>query len=65
MDVIDTLATRNDEFARSHFAPGMPVLPRLRTLVLTCVDPRLDPAHIADQRATRRQKPCRPESLVE
>jgi carbonic anhydrase len=46
MDVIDTLVARNDDFARTRFAPGMPILPRLRTLVLTCVDPRLDPADL-------------------
>lgn len=46
MDVVDALTERNERFARHHFAPGMPLLPRLRTLVLCCVDPRVDPAHI-------------------
>jgi carbonic anhydrase len=46
MNVIDTLAERNDEFARSRFVSGLPMLPRLRTLVLSCVDPRVDPAHV-------------------
>jgi carbonic anhydrase len=46
MDVVDILTERNDRFARHEFAPGMPLLPKLRTLVLCCVDPRVDPAHI-------------------
>lgn len=46
MAMIDTLGERNDEFARTRFTPGLPMLPRLRTLVLGCVDPRVDPAHV-------------------
>jgi carbonic anhydrase len=46
MDVVDTLTERNDEFARAAFTPGMPLLPKLKTLVLTCVDPRVDPAYV-------------------
>jgi carbonic anhydrase len=46
MAVADTLAERNDEFARTRFVPGLPMLPRLRTLVVGCVDPRVDPAHV-------------------
>jgi len=46
MDVIDTLTDRNDQFSREQFTPGMPLLPALRTLVLCCVDPRVDPAYI-------------------
>jgi carbonic anhydrase len=46
MTVVDTLAERNDEFVRTRFAPGLPMLPRLRTLVVGCVDPRVDPAHV-------------------
>ena len=46
MTVVDTLAERNDDFARSRFIPGLPMLPRLRTLVVGCVDPRVDPAHV-------------------
>lgn len=46
MTVVDTLAERNDDFARTRFTPGLPMLPRLRTLVLGCVDPRVDPAHV-------------------
>jgi len=46
MTVIDTLAERNDDFVRTRFVPGLPMLPRLRTLVVGCVDPRVDPAHV-------------------
>lgn len=46
MTVVDTLAERNDDFARTRFSPGLPMLPRLRTLVVGCVDPRVDPAHV-------------------
>jgi carbonic anhydrase len=46
MTVADTLAERNDDFARTRFSPGLPMLPRLRTLVVGCVDPRVDPAHV-------------------
>ncbi|WP_123026678.1 carbonic anhydrase [Mycolicibacterium stellerae] len=46
MTVVDALAERNDDFARTRFVPGLPMLPRLRTLVLCCVDPRVDPAHV-------------------
>jgi carbonic anhydrase len=46
MNVFDLLAERNAEFARTRFAPGMPILPALRTLVVGCVDPRVDPAHV-------------------
>jgi carbonic anhydrase len=46
MPLIDDLAERNDDFATHRFVPGLPMLPRLRTLVLGCVDPRVDPAHV-------------------
>ncbi len=46
---VQTLIDRNLEFA-SSFDQGdlaiLPRLPRLSTLVLTCVDARVDPAHI-------------------
>jgi carbonic anhydrase len=46
MTVVDTLTARNAEFAGTRFVPGLPMLPRLRTLVVGCVDPRVDPAHV-------------------
>jgi carbonic anhydrase len=46
MDVIDTLMERNSGFSADGFTPGLPLLPQFRTLLLTCVDPRVDPAHV-------------------
>lgn len=46
MTVIDTLIERNAEFAAHHFNPDLSFMPALRTIVIGCVDPRVDPAHI-------------------
>lgn len=46
MAVIDTLTERNDVFARTEFVPGMPLLPSWKTVLIGCVDPRVDPAHV-------------------
>ena len=46
MNVVDTLIERNVEFRAHRFTPGLPLLPRQRTLILGCVDPRVDPSHI-------------------
>ena len=41
-----TLLIRNSQFARAYNAADLPIVPRLRTVVLTCGDSRVDPAHI-------------------
>lgn len=41
-----TLLDRNRQFASDFAAGDLPVLPRMRTVVLTCGDARVDPAHI-------------------
>lgn len=41
-----TLFDRNDRFARDFTAADLPILPKLRTVVLTCGDARVDPAHV-------------------
>ena len=41
-----TLLDRNRQFARDFAASDLPILPKLRTVVLTCGDSRVDPAHI-------------------
>ena len=46
MTTIDTLITRNEEFAARHFAAGLSLMPTLRTMIVGCVDPRVDPAHV-------------------
>lgn len=46
MSATTALLDRNRQFARDFTAAGLPALPKLRTVVLTCGDPRVDPAHI-------------------
>jgi carbonic anhydrase len=45
-DIVSTLAARNANFARHGFAPATSMMPALKTLVIGCVDPRVDPAHV-------------------
>jgi carbonic anhydrase len=44
MTVIDTLVQRNASVASTHEA--LPNLPRLGLCIVTCPDPRVDPAHV-------------------
>lgn len=46
MSTTTTILERNRQFARDFSAADLPVLPRLRTVLLTCVDSRVDPAHV-------------------
>ncbi len=41
-----TLLDRNRRFAGDFAAADLPVLPKLRTVMLTCADARVDPAHV-------------------
>lgn len=41
-----TLIDRNRTFARSYSGLDLPALPKLQTVVLTCGDARVDPAHV-------------------
>ncbi|MBE9554394.1 MAG: carbonic anhydrase, partial [Proteobacteria bacterium] len=41
-----TLLDHNRQFASDFSAADLPILPRLRTVVLTCGDSRVDPAHV-------------------
>jgi len=43
---IDTIARRNAKFAATAFTPGLKILPSRRTLILACVDPRVDPMDV-------------------
>lgn len=45
MSVIDTLRERNAAHAATGFVP-LPLRATLRTTIVGCVDPRVDPAHI-------------------
>ena len=46
MDTVVTLTKRNAGFAADGFDPSLRMLPTLRTIVVGCVDPRVDPAHV-------------------
>ncbi len=43
---IDTLISRNDNFAAHQFSAGLHLRPTLRTMIITCADSRVDPAHV-------------------
>lgn len=43
MDYIDTLMRRNVEFAENGFNPHLRMMPTSKTLIIGCVDPRVDP----------------------
>ncbi len=45
-DVLTELMARNADFAQHGFLPGAAMLPALKTMVIGCVDPRVDPAHV-------------------
>ncbi|CTQ53232.1 Beta-carbonic anhydrase 1 [Roseibium album] len=40
------LLKRNRSFAEDFNAADLPIIPKLRTIILTCVDARVDPAHV-------------------
>lgn len=46
MNIQNDLIARNARFAATFERGDMPILPKLRTLILTCIDARVDPAHI-------------------
>jgi len=46
MALIDTLTQRNADFAAQEFTASASLAPTLRTIVIGCVDPRVDPAHL-------------------
>ena len=41
---VDDILHRNREFAAAHDVAGLGLLPARQTIVLTCADPRVDPA---------------------
>ena len=45
-DSITTLLDRNRRFAEQFKAGNLPIRPRLSTIILTCLDSRVDPTHI-------------------
>jgi hypothetical protein len=42
MSTIDDLEERNAVFAREAFSPKDSLMPALKTIVISCVDPRVD-----------------------
>jgi carbonic anhydrase len=46
MSVAETLAARNADFAAHRFPGGMTLMPKLRTIVIGCVDPRVAPEDV-------------------
>lgn len=43
---VTTLTSRNADFAQHSFVPGASMMPELKTIVIGCADPRVDPAHV-------------------
>ena len=43
---VTTLTARNADFAQHSFVPGASMMPALKTMVIGCADPRVDPAHV-------------------
>jgi carbonic anhydrase len=46
MAVIDTLIDRNADFVAHRFPPNLKLNPTLKTMLIGCVDPRVDPASV-------------------
>lgn len=46
MGITEDLVGRNATHAADRFAPGLRMMPSLRTIVLGCVDPRVDPTDV-------------------
>lgn len=41
-----TLLDRNSQFAKEFTSADLPMIPKLRTVIIACADARVDPAHI-------------------
>lgn len=46
MDFLETLAARNADFADHGFSPELKMLPSAKTIIIGCVDPRVDPMDV-------------------
>jgi carbonic anhydrase len=46
MDFFETIAGRNAEFAAEGFNADLKIIPSTRTMILGCVDPRVDPMDV-------------------
>ncbi len=46
MDTVETLRSRNEDFALHDHVPGLAMMPKLKCIVVGCADPRVDPANL-------------------
>jgi carbonic anhydrase len=46
MNVIDDLTRRNEAFVNSRFSAELKIMPLMKTVIIGCVDPRVDPVDI-------------------
>jgi carbonic anhydrase len=46
MTILETLIERNQAFASGRFSAELKMLPSKRTVIMGCVDPRVDPADV-------------------
>jgi carbonic anhydrase len=46
MEFFDSLLARNADFARTAYTPNLKMIPSRRTMIVGCVDPRVDPFEI-------------------
>ncbi|WP_419710248.1 carbonic anhydrase [Pseudomonas sp. NFX224] len=46
MDFLQTLAQRNAAFADSDFSADLKIIPSRKTMIIGCVDPRVDPMDV-------------------
>ncbi len=46
MSSSNLLITRNHEFAARGFDPGLTIMPTLKTMIIGCADPRVDPVFV-------------------
>jgi len=46
MDVIETFLKRNEAFVQNEFSADLNIVPSMKTMIIGCVDSRVDPADI-------------------
>ncbi|MFF3563620.1 carbonic anhydrase [Streptomyces sp. NPDC002574] len=46
MDVVEMLTSRNADYAPNRYTPGLRMMPSLKTIVIGCVDPRVEPTTV-------------------
>jgi carbonic anhydrase len=46
MDFLSTISDRNAEFAHNGFSADLKIIPKTKTIIVGCLDPRVDPMDI-------------------